>query len=333
MTRAARRRLPLALISLLAASAALVLAASGLGAEAAHGAGTCTVVDLGSQLLPSDINDHGQIVGGDGLHAYVWDRGTLTEIPTSGDFAYAAAIDNRGQVVGASFNSGSADGFLWDNGGVTDLGPFLPTDINDRGDIVASTAENRGVLLQDGSVIDLGTLGGAYTTPLEINKRGEVVGFSSTTTNSGQPFHWENGSMTALGFLPGGTYGAVDDLNDRGQLVGYSQGPPPTFGNHLVLWENGRIRDLGLPEGFYYVEPTAINNRGDIVGVAFETVGDAIFEHGWFYRDGTFTMLESCLPTGTNISLRPPREINDHGDIVASGLVGDSEYHGFLIRF
>jgi probable HAF family extracellular repeat protein len=119
-------------------------------------------------------------------------------------------------------------------------------------------------LLQNGSVTDLGTLGGAYTTPLAINKRGQVVGFSSTTTNSGQPFLWQDGSMTALGFLPGGTYGGVDALNDRGQLVGYSQGPPPTFGNHLVLWER-QIRDLGLPEGFTYVEPSAINNRGDIM--------------------------------------------------------------------
>jgi hypothetical protein len=53
------------------------------------------VVDLGSLVFPSDINDRGQIVGGDGLHSYLSNRGALTEIPAAGEFVFAAAINNR----------------------------------------------------------------------------------------------------------------------------------------------------------------------------------------------------------------------------------------------
>ena len=54
-------------------------------------------------------------------------------------------------------------------------------------------------------VVDLGTLGGATSEAHGINNRGEVVGWAQDAGGHTQAFQWQYGSMTGLGFLPGGS--------------------------------------------------------------------------------------------------------------------------------
>lgn len=78
---------------------------------------------------------------------------------------------------------------------------------------------------------DIGTLGGPDAAAPFINERGEIAGFSYTSTMAVDPFLWEpptrrqpNGRMIDLGTL-GGTFGAEGEgmaLNNRGQVVGGS---------------------------------------------------------------------------------------------------------------
>lgn len=66
---------------------------------------------------------------------------TATAAPTSwrmldlgtGDNSIAWAINDRGHVVGTR---GDGEAFLWRDGRTTDLGTFIPTDINNRGEVV-----------------------------------------------------------------------------------------------------------------------------------------------------------------------------------------------------
>jgi len=72
-----------------------------------------TISDLGTlggtSSVASSINDRGQVVGysqtaSGELHAFLWGKGTMTDLGTlGGNFSEAAAIINdRGQVVGSS---------------------------------------------------------------------------------------------------------------------------------------------------------------------------------------------------------------------------------------
>ena len=91
------------------------------------------------------------------------------------------------------------------------------------------------------SITDLGTLGGVEffngSEASGINDRGQVVG-QSFDLDSGEPhaFLWENGKMTDLGTLPGGSLSEALGINNRGQVVGWSITASRV--PHAVLWTN-----------------------------------------------------------------------------------------------
>ena len=95
-------------------------------------------------------------------------------------------------------------------------------DINDVGQVVgyatSAAGPQRAFLWQDGGMTELGTLGGSASLANALNDAGQVVGTSRTTTGSSatNPFLWEGGVMTDLGVGPGTAYG----INDAGQVVG-----------------------------------------------------------------------------------------------------------------
>jgi probable HAF family extracellular repeat protein len=79
--------------------------------------------------------------------AVVWINDSPTVLPTLGGAgATATAIDSLGQVVGtAETSTGAFDGFLWNNGTMTDLGnSFSPAAINDSGVIVGGQLVDSG---------------------------------------------------------------------------------------------------------------------------------------------------------------------------------------------
>ena len=98
---------------------------------------------------PFDINERGQIVGASGtgtnIHAFLWQRGTLTDLGTlGGGNSEALAINERGQIVGHSTGEdGQPRAFLWERGGMTDLGTLggvtVALDINESGQVVLAT--------------------------------------------------------------------------------------------------------------------------------------------------------------------------------------------------
>ena len=162
------------------------------------------------------VNATGQVVGQSTTadnsenHAFLWEKlagtWTMTDLGTltaGGGYSDAKAINSSCQVVGESSAPGSEDyhAFLWEKGGCAGTGP--------------------------GTMMDLGTLGGTYSSAAGINDAGQIVGISTTgdTTAAGDlvrhAFVWEGGEMIDLGSL-GGTYSAAAGINSNGVVIGWS---------------------------------------------------------------------------------------------------------------
>ena len=128
--------------------------------------GTATpLADLGTPgAIAYAINAHNQTVGqavnseGTALAA-IWQNNTVTSlgILLPGDVAsFATSINNRGQVVGSSFDSTSSwsHGLLWQNGKMYDLNTLFPansnlyvisaSNINESGQIAGMAVEMAG---------------------------------------------------------------------------------------------------------------------------------------------------------------------------------------------
>src|SRR5205085_2538705 len=98
--------------------------------------------------------------------------------------------------------------------------------INDAGDIVGESTvtgpHSHGWIYSNGSMTDLGTLGGAADSgAFGINNLGQITGQASTSSNRYHTYLYSNGSMSDLGALGGNdSFGRA--VNNVGQVAGYS---------------------------------------------------------------------------------------------------------------
>jgi len=124
------------------------------------------------------------------------------------NYGDAMGINDNDEIVGSvSLNNGLAHGFANQNGLITDLGSgFMATGVNNLGDIIGQSFTFSLVvhplLYHDGLTQDLGTLGGSTGLPTAINDLGEIVGWSTTTSNAEtHAFLYSQGRMQDLGTL------------------------------------------------------------------------------------------------------------------------------------
>lgn len=241
-------------------------------------------------------------------HTFVWRDGAITDLGALGPDAamnssWPASSNARGDLAGESDNGAvdpltgyaEADGVLWKDGHITNLGTFGGNEsaalwINDRDEVVGAAAnripdaaslwgwatESRAFLWRHGAMRDLGTLGGPDASAFFINDRGQVAGNSYTNSApnpvTGSPttaaFLWQRGTMRNLGTLGGTltTVGGYNALNGQGDVVGQSN-LAGDLSFHPFLWDGSRMRDLGTLGG-ELGSPNAVNDRGQVVGWA-----------------------------------------------------------------
>jgi probable HAF family extracellular repeat protein len=180
--------------------------------------------------------------------------------PLPGDtVSMALSINENGQAVGASGHCSN-----------TVLPPF-------------AFGPHAVLWERDGSVIDLGTLGGPIDAKagighmaLSLNNLAQVVGGSALPDSSVHGFLWSPDSgMRDLGTLPGDAGSVGSAINDLGQIVGASvdnDGNPRGY-----LWQNGVMMDFNTLVGespMFILFTSGINNHGEIVGFGATDAGD-----------------------------------------------------------
>ena len=159
---------------------------------------------------------------------------------TTGGMSYATAINNNGQIAGASqcvFGDPNAGdhAFLYSiaTGAMTDLGTLSGfafaqvSAINDGGQIVGSARSVQSgiggsshAFYYDGTMHDLGTFGGTSSWANDINNKGQVVG-AYTLNGHDHAFLYTiaTGAFLDLGTL-GGSDSSAAGINELGQVVG-----------------------------------------------------------------------------------------------------------------
>jgi len=85
-----------------------------------------------------------------------------------------------------------------------------------------------------GHVTNLGSLGGTWTSPWDINDHGQVVGYADIGNGEHRAFFWDEAvGMIELPTLGGNSLARA--VNNNGQIVGYSYDSNGQF--HPVMWE------------------------------------------------------------------------------------------------
>jgi len=140
------------------------------------------------------------------LRAVVWKDGEISDLGTlGGSQSFAQAINNRGQITGLATN------------GTPDPYSFFYLFLHN---LFKNGTQTRGFLWdEDEGMQDIGTLGGPDAFPSLINQRGQVAGFSYTSSipdpNIGlpphHPFLWEKGK----GMKDLGSFGGVQTSAER----------------------------------------------------------------------------------------------------------------------
>lgn len=246
------------------------------------------LTDLGS-LGSTDtnsfaINNLGQIVGYSFvdsspypvMRAFFWQNGQMQDLGGLRGYPYQAiSINNLGKVLISM--GGFASYFTWTQSeGIQslDLQGGVACKIADDGSIVGQRNNRAWLWSPSGRVVDLGTLPAPFdywSIALDINKNGEVVGYSCSSTPGGiHAFSWTpSGGMKDLGTL-GGNNSMAYAINGQGYIVGWANAADGLETG--CLWTpNGEKFDLdklliNKPSGAQVGEAYGINANGVIVG-------------------------------------------------------------------
>jgi probable HAF family extracellular repeat protein len=323
---------------------ALLLCAAGADAQPVVLYRPVLLGTLGVRSYAYKINERGEVVGvfdgpvddGGDHHAFVYRDGVMTEL-FPGVRGQAYDINDSGAIAGTDFdvragNAATLQAWVYDDGVRTAIpsvtaGGSQAAAINNNGDVVGYSWQQPytpfAFNAATGRLGHLGLPDGSNYTALDINQRGDVVGFALTrTADEGvHPILYHDGAWSDLtGPHRGGWATAV---NDAGDVAGYVF--PTDRSSHAFLYRDGAMTLIG-PAGNNSAA-FDINARGTVVG-QYNGPGSA---NRAFVSDGTSLFdLTSLLVPDSGWTLLRADGINDRDEIVGFG-VFNGDARAFLL--
>jgi len=320
----------------------LMFASQGLAAQVRY-----MVVDLGtlgsdSGTIARAINNRGQIVGASCtgpdniVHAYMYSGGSMIDLaPIGGDYSESESINALGQVVGMANTTDNkfSYAFLYSDGVTRKIGESIkPWSINDKGQIACAAyyvGYTHAARYWNGSIVDIGTLGGLNSEAYGINNAGQMVGISELKDpNIIHGFLYSDGVMKDLGTL-GGDYSVAFNVNAAGHVAGYSTLKDQAAG-HAFLYANGSMKDMG-----------SLGNNSSVaygINILDQVVGRVIVDpsqnlnHGFIWVDGVMSDLNDLIAPNADWTIEFAISINDAGQIVGYGRHGLNPQRAFLLN-
>ena len=177
--------------------------------------------------------------------------------------------------------------------------------------LAASLAGRAGAASSPFTAVDLGTLGGRDSYVVGVNRSGQIVGYSDTTSGDDHAFSWtQAGGMIDLGILAGKNSYA-EAVNDAGQVIGNADIGPfagNTWSWHGFFWTQANgMRDITPISGG---QARGMNNAGQVVGLG---TGNRPF---LWTQSGVMVL----LGTGAGFQAGFAEAVNDAGQVV--GCIG-----------
>jgi uncharacterized membrane protein len=176
---------------------------------------------------------------------------------------------------------------------------------------------------------------GTFTTALDVNSAGDIVGLYSTPDGHRHGFlRSKDGLFTRIDF-PGGSITNADGINPRGDIVGHTLVKGKRHG--YLRKKNGEFTQIDFP-GAAATLAVGINPRGDIVGHYCIVTppqclngnknahGFLLSAHGDLLSRGEFTTID--VPGALESQAY---KINSRGQIVGSYFGADGSSHIFLL--
>jgi probable HAF family extracellular repeat protein len=284
--------------------------------------------------VPRRLNNLGDLAGsgpvGGQTSATIWNHGTLKAqhlgaLP-GGEYSSAFAINDAGQVAGASNIHNAIVPFIRKQVGGLQRIPLLPGDkcgqafgINKNGHVAGYSSGPNGAkafLWVPGTGIrNLASLpGGNYSRARAVNDSDEVVGTSGSSAGDRAVLWTKTGNIRDLGTLPGDTSSEAIAINNPGDVVGCSKGPG---GMRAFLWNPViGMQDLGVLPGRNVSRALDINDLGYVVGSSSISSSDHAFI--WTKQTG-MTDLNSAASAGLGLVFVEARAINKAGKILVMG--------------
>ncbi len=268
-----------------------------------------------TEVLPSDINDHGVICGtvlvsGVGNRGFVYDQGEWTILPpvldVPGARSSAAAINNAGSVVGQR---------------------SLTKD---------PTPENAYIWSPDKGFTDLGVMNGPNSAATDTNENGDVCGWTGSAffTQNARAFLWTKRKLVILREVPDGFQSAAFGINKSKEIVGSGEIPTDEFPNGALrafIWEGGGFTMLGTLPDHLLSRSKDVNDEGIVVGNSSNVDGNPNIFHAFIWTEGGMNDLNDFIDPRLPLLLRSAPGIANTGQIITNGNHDAGETLSFLL--